>query len=232
MIEVVLVAPVRAYREAITAAFAVGEEFHIVSHGQTVVEAMSCVAPRHPHVTLVDFALSDFLGVLRAARGLAPSTLLVGYGIDVSRHQTDLVLRAAEAGLTAFVEAEQPIDDIAAAVRLALRGESSCSPRVATILLQAMRRHPEPPRSPLAVIGAAELTPRERVVADLVARGLTNRQIASRLVVGESTVKTHVHSVLAKLGVAHRTEIPVGIDAFVPATRASHPVEVEVESRP
>jgi two-component system nitrate/nitrite response regulator NarL len=207
MFEVVLVAPVRAYREAFSLAFGRDPDIRIVAHASSFSEAVSAIAPRHPAVTLIDFAIADFLSVLASAKRAAPSTLTIGFGIEPRRDNAERVVRAAEAGLAGFIDADQPIEDVVGAVRLALRGESSCSPRVAAILLHAMRAHPEPPHNPGPAAASAVLTPRERVVADLASRGLTNRQIAARLVVGESTVKTHVHSVLAKLGVTHRSEI-------------------------
>ncbi|MFB6608740.1 LuxR C-terminal-related transcriptional regulator [Agromyces sp. NPDC056379] len=210
MTDIALIAPVRAYREALAATFASDSEFRIVAQATSFVDAVSSIVPRQPPVALIDFAVADFLWVLGAVHRAAPRTLLVGIGIEPRRDHSELVIRAAEAGLTGFLDADQPIEDIVEAVRLALRGESSCSPRIAALLLHALQRHPEPPAVFGALPAGAALTPREALVADLVGQGLTNRQIASRLVVGESTVKTHVHSILMKLGVAHRTEIFVG----------------------
>lgn len=207
MIVLVLVAPVRAHRDALTAAFAADAEFRISGHARSFVEAATAIAPQHPTVTLVDFTIANVVAVLQAVRRAAPTTLMIGYGIEPGRDHADVVVRAAEAGLAGFVDVDQPVEDIITAVRLALSGQSSCSPRIAALLLQAMQQHPEPPRYPSLLLAGPALTPRERVVAELVCRGLTNRQIASRLVVAESTVKTHVHSILAKLGITQRGEI-------------------------
>jgi two-component system nitrate/nitrite response regulator NarL len=207
MIDIALIAPVRAYRDALAAALASDSDLRIVVQATSFVDAASSIAPRYPPVTLIDFAVSDFLLVLGAVHRAAPGTLLVGIGIEPRRDHSELVIRAAEAGLRGFLDADQPLEDMVEAVRLALKGESSCSPRIAALLLASMQRHPGPPRSPGLLSPTAALTPREAIVAELVGLGLTNRQIASRLVVGESTVKTHVHSILMKLGVAHRTEI-------------------------
>lgn len=211
MIDLMLIAPVRAYREALTMALSGRGDFSVVSHASSFAEAVSLITPHQPRVTLLDFTLVDFLGVLRSAQRMAPATLLVGFGIQSNRDHEELVVRAAEEGVAAFVEVDQPMDDIAEAVLLALSGQSSCSPRIAAWLLNAMRTRPEPPRSPL--LPPDSLTPRERIVAELVARGLTNRQIAARLVVAESTVKTHVHSILTKLGLPRRGEISATLTA-------------------
>ena len=111
------------------------------------------------------------------------------------------------------MDADQPLSDVLGAIRLAVRGESSCSPRIAALLLQALQRRPCPPtltRATPALDCDTTLTPRERTVADMAARGMTNRQIAARLVLGESTVKSHVHSILRKLDVGRRDQIVLG----------------------
>jgi two-component system, NarL family, nitrate/nitrite response regulator NarL len=207
MVDIALIAPVRAYRDALAAALASDSEFRIVAHATSFVDAVSSVRSRYPPVTLIDFAVDDFIWGLDAVHRTAPGTLLVGIGIEPRRAHSELVIRAAEAGLTGFLDADQPIEDIVQAVRLALKGESLCSPRIAALLLAAMQRHPDPSRIPGSRSAITALTPREAIVAELIGLGLTNRQIASRLIVGESTVKSHVHSILMKLGVAHRTDI-------------------------
>lgn len=218
MIDVVLVAPVRAYRDALAGAFALDAEFRIVGHAASFADAASAIAPRLPRVTLVDFAALNLLALVQAVRRAAPSTLLVGFGIEPTREHGELVVRTAEAGVTAFIDADQPVEDIIGAVRLALRGQSSCSPRIAALLLRAMQRRPEPPHHPPAAPSLTPpLTQREHLVAQLVATGLTNRQIAANLVLGESTVKTHVHSILAKLGLAQRSEIASSLELGAPS---------------
>jgi DNA-binding NarL/FixJ family response regulator len=212
VIDIALIAPVRAYRDALGTVLSHDPEFRIVAEATSFVDAVAAIAPRHPAVTLIDFAVAEFIGVLSAVHRAAPGTILVGFGIEPSRDHSELVVRAAEVGMTGLIDSDQPLEELARAVRLALRGESSCSPRIAALLLSAMKRHPDPPRVPRVGTGPA-LTPRESVVAELVCRGLTNRQIASHLVVGESTVKTHVHAILTKLGVTQRSEIMLGIAA-------------------
>lgn len=210
MIEIVLVAPVRAYRDAIAAALRTAPEISAVLHGPTYSAAVAAISPRQPAVTLVDFGVPDLLVTLLSVRRQSPTTRVIGLGIESNRAHSESVIRAAEAGLVGFIDADQPMDDVIASVRLALRGQSPCSPRIAALLLQAMQRRPAPPPLPASAAmdaGTSALTPREKIVAGLAARGLTNRQIASELVLGESTVKTHVHSILGKLGLERRDEI-------------------------
>ena len=209
MIEVVLIAPVRAYRDALSMAIRADVGFDLVAGVSTGSEALACMAPRQPNVALLDFAVENVIPLMGSLRRTAPVTRLIAIGICDGQRQAEAVVRGAEAGVAGFVDAEQPLDDILGAMRLAVRGESSCSPRIAALLLQALQRRPEPPRMPgrASAHSPAMLTPRELVVAELAQRGLTNRQIASRLVLGESTVKSHVHSILHKLGLESRDQI-------------------------
>lgn len=209
MIQVVLIAPVRAYRDALAMAIRSERGFDLLAGASTGPEAVACMTPEQPTVALLDFSVDDVIPLMGSLRRTAPSTRLIGIGICNGQRHGEAVVRGAEAGLAGFVDADQPLDDILGAIRLAVRGESPCSPRIAALLLQALQRRPEPPRMPGRGTSRlpATLTPRELVVAELAQRGLTNRQIASRLVLGESTVKSHVHSILRKLGLDSRDQI-------------------------
>ena len=209
MIDLVLIAPVRAYRDALAMAIETDPTLELLAGVSSGPEALACMVPRQPTVALLDFSVDSVVPLMASLRRTAPSTRLVGIGISTGHGQSEAVVRGAEAGLAGFVDADQPLGDVLAAVRLAARGESPCSPRIAALLLQALQRRPEPPRMPhqLRGQGPTRLTPRELVVAELAERGLTNRQIASRLVLGESTVKSHVHAILAKLEVERRDQI-------------------------
>jgi two-component system nitrate/nitrite response regulator NarL len=229
MIDIVLIAPVRAYRDAVASVITAEPELQIVGQAATGAEALACMAPPQPTVALLDFGIDNAIAVLGSLRRTAPTTRLIAVGIGSGPTHAEAVVRAAEVGVSAFVDSDQPLSDVLEAVRLAVRGESPCSPRIAALLLQALQRRPAPPvmpggKHPIRPAPPA-LTPRESLVAELAARGLTNRQIAARLVVGESTVKTHMHAALGKLGLKSRAELAL---TAVP----SPPGGVEVEDRP
>ena len=229
MIDIILIAPVRAYRDAVACAITAEPELRMVGQAATAAEALACMAPPPPAVALLDFGIDNMVAVLGSLRRTAPTTRLIAVGIGTGPAHAEAVVRAAEAGVSGFVDSDQPLSDVLQAVRLAVRGESSCSPRIAALLLQALRRRPAPPAMPRGghPPGPAQpaLTPRESLVTELAARGLTNRQIATRLVVGESTVKTHMHAALGKLGLTSRAELAL---TAVP----SPPGGDEVEDRP
>jgi two-component system nitrate/nitrite response regulator NarL len=213
MIDLVLIAPVRAYRDALAAMIAAELGLHLLTHASSSNEALARVSPRTPAVALIDMGSEQALGGLTTLQRSTPSTRLIGIGVGAEPAQAEVVVRAAECGVSGFVDADQPLGDVVGAIHLAMRGQSPCSPRIAALLLQALQRRSAPPQAPApAADGGPWLTQRERVVAELAALGMTNRQIASRLVLGEATVKSHIHSILRKLNVERRDQILRGVE--------------------
>ncbi len=116
----------------------------------------------------------------------------------------DYVYEALRAGASGFLLKDAPRADLIAAVRVAAAGDALLAPSVTRRLIEAFARLPAtaaPPPSRLA-----SLTPRERDILRLIARGNTNTEIAGELVVSEATVKTHVGHLLAKLGLRDRVQ--------------------------
>jgi two-component system, NarL family, response regulator LiaR len=119
-----------------------------------------------------------------------------------SAAEDEHLLRAMQAGATSYLLKTSPADHVIAAVRDAAAGTASLSPELLTRLTQALRRPPPP--DPLR-----PLSPREREVLALIARGHSNRQIARDLAIGEQTVKTHVRGILVKLGLQDRVQAAI-----------------------
>jgi DNA-binding NarL/FixJ family response regulator len=115
----------------------------------------------------------------------------------------EYVYEALRAGASGFLVKDLPDHELVAGVRAAARGDTMLAPSVTRRLIETyMRRSPNPTPPP----GADELTPRELEVWRLVARGLSNAEIAAELVIGEATVKTHVARIISKLGVRDRIQ--------------------------
>jgi DNA-binding NarL/FixJ family response regulator len=113
----------------------------------------------------------------------------------LTTYDTDAdILRAVEAGATGYLLKDTPRTDLAAAVRAAARGETVLAPPVAARLVSRLRTPAQ-----------EQLTPREAEVLAVVARGLSNAEVGQALSIGESTVKTHLLRIFAKLGVDDRT---------------------------
>ena len=149
-----------------------------------------------PDVVLMDLLMPDLDGI--AATAEIKSRWPVVEVIAVTSFlDEDKVRGALEAGATGYLLKDAAASDVADAIRAAVAGEMSIDPAAAKTLLAALRS----PKS-----GAEGLTPREREVIILIARGATNRQIAGHLGVTERTARTHVSNILTKLGLTSRTQ--------------------------
>jgi DNA-binding NarL/FixJ family response regulator len=116
----------------------------------------------------------------------------------------EYVYEALRVGASAFLLKDAPAEDLLAAVHVVARGDALLDPAVTKAVLARFVALPSP--SAELVAGLEELTPREREVLELLARGRSNAEIAQELVVGEGTVKTHVARVLGKLGLRDRVQ--------------------------
>jgi two-component system, NarL family, nitrate/nitrite response regulator NarL len=199
-VRVVVLADVRLYREGLTRLLAEQPGLTIVGAAPVTQEALTRLAADAPDVILVEAATACETGVVRDLARLAPDAKVVAYGVVDEERQA---LRCAEAGVAAFVTGEATGEQLLDAILGVGRGEFSCSPRISALLVERVRTlsqsaAPAPPHAPL--------TPRERAIADLVAEGLTNKEIAARLGIELCTVKNHVHHILEKLQVTRRTQ--------------------------
>jgi DNA-binding NarL/FixJ family response regulator len=168
-------------------------------------EAVAVVTATEPDVVLMDIRMPELDGIA-ATRELtaagSPSRVLVLTTYDLDRYVYD----ALAAGAAGFLLKATPPDRLVEGIRTVCSGESLLSPVLTQRLIASYLRHPPADGATEAVAG---LTARERQVLVLVARGLSNDQIAAELVVAESTVKTHVNRLLAKLGLTTRVQAVV-----------------------
>jgi DNA-binding NarL/FixJ family response regulator len=164
-------------------------------------QAVDVVAATRPDVLLLDLYMPGLDGhaVLAALRDAPHRPAVV---VLTSAADDEHLVRAMQAGATSYLLKTASAEQVIAAVRDAAAGTASLSPELLTRLTQALRRPPPP--DPLR-----PLSPRERDVLRLIARGHSNRQIARDLAIGEQTVKTHVRSILAKLGLQDRVQAAI-----------------------
>jgi NarL family two-component system response regulator LiaR len=164
-------------------------------------QTVDVVAATRPDVLLLDLYMPGLDGhaVLTALHDLPRRPAVV---VLTSATGDEDLVRAVHAGVTSYLLKTAPAEDVIAAVRDAAAGTVSLSPGLLTQLTQALRRPPPPdPLQPLS--------PREREVLQLIARGHSNRQIARDLAIGEQTVKTHVSSILTKLSLQDRVQAAI-----------------------
>jgi DNA-binding NarL/FixJ family response regulator len=185
-------------RQGLRVLLSLEDDIEVVGETGDGAETAELAAALVPDVILLDLKLPvlDGLGVLAALRdrGLPSRTLVLTSVADQA--SVTLAMRAGAAGL---LYKDVDPDALVRAVRSVHDGNTVLAPEAAGSLVRSRAR-------PAAVSGLEALTPREREVLAQVAEGRSNREIARLLRMSEKTVKTHVSSVLAKLGVADRTQ--------------------------
>jgi DNA-binding NarL/FixJ family response regulator len=180
------------------------DDIEVVGEAEDGKGAIAEAARLCPDVLVMDIQMPtlDGIAATRAviAQALPGPRVLVVTTFDIDEY----VYEALRAGASGFLLKNAPPEDLVRAVRVIAAGDSLLSPRVTTRLIEAFARQPPAPPAPPASLN--ELTPREHEVLALVARGLSNAEIADRLVVSRGTVKTHVERILMKLTLRDRIQ--------------------------
>jgi DNA-binding NarL/FixJ family response regulator len=174
----------------------------IVGEAATGREAVERARRFDPDVVLMDVRMPDLDGI-EATRELTRAAARARVLILTTFEQDDYIFGALRAGASGFLLKRTRPEDLIAAVHAIGAGDSLLSPSVTRRVIDRMARQPSPELDE-AKLGA--LTPRERDVLELIARGLSNREIATELTVEESTVRTHVKRILTKLGLRDRVQ--------------------------
>jgi DNA-binding NarL/FixJ family response regulator len=183
-------------------------ELEVVGEAADGREAIDRVRDVLPDVVLMDIRMPNMDGVEATARltsgAIEPAPrVLVLTTFDLDEY----VFGALRAGAAGFLLKDASRERLVEAIRVVHDGEALLSPSITRRLIEDFAARTDPIEAPSAVL--AELTPREREVLVLVAHGLSNTEIAARLVVTEATVKSHVGSILLKLGLRDRVQAVV-----------------------
>src|SRR3954464_760015 len=184
------------------------DDLDVVGEAADGAEAVKLARQLKPDVVLMDIRMPELDGI-EATRRIAelatdpPPRVLMLTTFDLNEY----VYEALRAGASGFLLKDVPPEQLAAGIRIAAQGEALLAPSITKRLIQEFARAspatPEPPK------GLDELTARELEVFKLVARGLSNAEIAQELIVSETTVKTHVARVLMKLDLRDRVQAVV-----------------------
>jgi DNA-binding NarL/FixJ family response regulator len=174
------------------------EGIEVVAEAEDGVEAVAAVELAEPDVALVDLVMPRMDGIeaIRRIRELRPATRVI---VLTSFLDDDKLLPAVRAGAAGYLLKDVQPQELVTAIRTVHDGQARLHPAVAARLLDELAV--EPASRPVEL-----LTPREREVLILIARGRPNKAIARELGIAEKTVKTHVGNILGKLGVADRTQ--------------------------
>lgn len=195
MIRVVIVDDHAVVRAGLEQVIGISDDIDVVGSATDGSETEALVRRTEPDVVLMDLSMPTLDGIeaTRLVMAARPETNVL---VLTSYSDRDSILRALDAGARGYVLKDAEPDELLRAIRAAARGEAPLSPRAAQALVSARRES-----SPASV-----LSEREREVLALVAAGLANKQIATRLEISEKTVKSHLTRIFREIGVFDRTQ--------------------------
>ena len=182
------------------------DDLEVVGEASDGLTALEATATLLPDVVVMDLVMPGLDGIAATAELKARHPAIEVVAIT-SFIEEERIAAAIEAGASGFLLKDAEADDLAAAIRAAHDGEVYLDPAVAGIVARRMRSNAMGGETrPSASAGLQRLTSRERDVLRCLARGLSNRAIAEELGMAERTARTHVSNILAKLGLASRTQ--------------------------
>jgi two-component system, NarL family, response regulator LiaR len=195
-IRVMLVDDHAMVRRGLAAFLKVFDDLQLAGEAESGEVAIQLCAEVLPDVILMDMVMPDMDGAAatRVIRQQFPQVQVLAL---TSYKEGDLVKNALKAGAIGYLLKDVSADELADAIRAAHSGRATLSPQAAQALVETSNQPPLP---------GLDLTEREREVLALMVEGLNNTQIAGKLVVSPSTIKSHVSNILSKLGVVSRTE--------------------------
>ena len=195
-IRVVLVDDHLMVRRGLATFLKVFDDLELAGEAANGMEAVQLCTRLQPDVVLMDMVMPEMDGATAThmIRQQCPEVQVL---VLTSFKEDKLVQNALQAGAIGYLLKDVSADELAQAIRAAHAGRATLSPEAAQVLVHAASQPPEP---------GHDLTEREHDVLALLVEGLNNTEIAKRLVVSPSTIKSHVSSILCKLGVASRSE--------------------------
>jgi len=214
-IRVLVASRIRLYGEALERVLK--QSVGVIPIGVAIcaADAVEQVRRLAPEVTLLDMAMGDAFSVARHLARFAGASRIVALGMAEDEAE---VLNCAQLGIAGYVTREASIAELLAAIEATARGEVHCSPKIAGSLFRRIAAL-STERSNFGAPNA--LTARESQILKLLQQGLSNKMISRSLGIELPTVKNHVHSILAKLGIHRRTE---AISLLYVQSRAEEPL--------
>ncbi|MFI6337722.1 response regulator [Streptomyces sp. NPDC050535] len=194
-------------RQGFTVLLNTQPDIEVVGQAVDGMDAVVQVAELTPDVVLMDIRMPELSGI-DATRRITEATPQIKVLVLTTFDLDEYVYDALRAGASGFLLKDASADQLAEAVRVVAAGDALLAPGITRRLIAEFSRLDSTPRSPLKQ-RVGELTERETEVLAHIAQGLSNAEIAERLVVAEQTVKTHVGRILVKLGLRDRTQAAV-----------------------
>ena len=207
-IRVVIVDDQGMVRAGFTSLLAAEPDIDVVGDAADGEAAVELVTRLLPVVTLMDIRMPVLDGIA-ATRRLVQTRVETKVLVLTTFDLDEYVFEALRAGASGFLLKDAPAEELAAAIRVVAAGESLLAPVVTRRVIDAFVTRAAPASRAQADESLSSLTPRELEVLGLIARGLSNSDIAARLYVSEGTTKTHVSNLLTKLGLRDRVQAVV-----------------------
>jgi DNA-binding NarL/FixJ family response regulator len=202
-ITVLLVDDHAVVRQGVRAFLATQPDLSVVAEAASGAEAVTLAAQHVPDVVLMDLIMQDMDGVeaTRRIKQVSPRSQVV---VVTSYHEDEHIFPALKAGALSYLLKDLGSEELAAAIRMAAVGEAVLHPRVAARVIKELQG----PRAE-KVNPFTELSGRELEVLKLIADGMSNADMAAKLVLSEKTIKGHVSNILSKLQLVDRTQAAV-----------------------
>ena len=180
-------------------------DFEVVGEAANGIEAVQQARELDPDVVLMDIQMPEMNGLEATRRIAALGRHETSRVLVLTTFETDeYVYEALRAGASGFLLKRTPAADLVSGIRVVASGEALLAPSVTRRLIDQFAHRPAVRKADTS--GLADITEREREVLALVARGLSNSEIAEQLVLSEGTVKTHVKHIFGKLDLRDRTQ--------------------------
>ncbi len=204
MIRIAVVDDHPLFREGVAFTLDTAGGFEVVGQGSSAADALRIVSQERPDMILLDVSMpGNGIEAARAISAMAPEVLIVILTVSESEEH---VAAALQAGARGYVLKGSSGQELVRTVRAVHDGDSYVSPGLAARLLTQMKQQQTSNVHALRNDDAAELTAREDEILGYVSRGLTNKEIASRLALSEKTVKHYMTNIMNKLQVRNRVE--------------------------
>lgn len=215
MIRLVIISDIRLYADGLAEILDHSGRIKTLTVADSFNKGIDAIQQLSPDVVLLDMSLRDSCRAVREIATSCPTSRIVALSVpeDATHIHT-----CAEAGIVGYVAREDSIEELHKAIENSLRGEIHCPAHLANFLFRKVEalakqepsHSPSEPHTevvpPLVEFSGEPLTRREKQIAELLLRGLSNKQIARDLSIELSTVKNHVHNILVKVGASSRTQ--------------------------
>jgi NarL family two-component system response regulator LiaR len=202
-ISVLIVDDHTLFRRGVRKMLEAEEDMQVVGEASTGREALQITREQMPDVVLMDIQMPDMDGI-EATRIMHSEMPHVGIVFVTMYENDEYVFRGIQAGGRGYILKDADPETMLRAIRAVSNGESLLGP---TIALKVMHRFAGIEKTPSSVV--AQLTPRETEVLKLIAEGMSNKEIAARLLISEKTVKNHINNILSKLHLYDRTQATI-----------------------